>query len=198
MNTVVENLRFTLFQRMALVSLILGIGIFCIGDHFYHVWTKTLSYHWMPMVDGQSIWVWPIFIGGAVLMVITAYPFTHDYPSPPTRHNLVFEFLWIHAIYLSSGLFGDAYPILFSMVMVALWALRVVLFTTYRSSIVALSLLLAGISPPMEGLFSYFGLFDYTLQQFVRVPWWLFAVYLHGGFGLFRWACWIRSGRLSQ
>ena len=68
--------RYSIQKRFVLISLLIGIFVYCIGDHFYHVKTNTLVYYWAPLVDGQSVWVWPMFIVGAAVMLGVAYLFS--------------------------------------------------------------------------------------------------------------------------
>lgn len=184
-------------KRIIIGGFLSGIIIFCWGDHFYHVWTKTLTYYWQPLLDGQSVWVWPIFIIGSIIMMGIAYLFTKD-TTPPSTQELIFNFIWVHIIYLSSGLYGNTYPKAFTLAMITLWLIRLVFLKRYRNKILLLSIIIPLISAPLEGLFSYLGLFKYHLQQFFYVPWWLFAAYLHASFFIFSAACLIRNGKASS
>lgn len=183
-------------KRFVLISLFIGIFIYCIGDHFYHVKTNTLIYHWTPLIDGQSVWVWPIFIVGAAVMLGVAYLFSAK-RTDPTKFDIISGFVIGHAIYLSSGLFGNANPVLFPFICIAFWLIRLS-FAQQKSQVVIFSLLAASIGPLVEGLFSWFGLYDYRLQEFARVPWWLFAAYLHFGQPLLDLGRWVKSGSLQS
>jgi hypothetical protein len=180
-------------QRFFIATLLVGAGVFCIGDHFYHVRHGILVYHWTPLVDGQSVWVWPVFIVGAVAMLAISHRFTRGSTAPSTP-EMLFNFAWIHGIYLSTALWGDAYPVAFITAMVGLWLLRIALLKEDRARNAALSLLLAVGASLLEGLFSQLGMFDYVQQDFARVPWWLFAAYLHAGPAIFCLSRWVRNG----
>jgi len=192
-----SNLGLTLWQRWTIGAVLGGILVYCLADHFYHVKTGVLIYHWQPLVDGQSIWVWPIFILAAFFMVLIAYPFTNGC-SAPSLKSIIFNFLWTHVIYFSSGIFGNAYLTGFTIVMIILWLFRLTFIHEYRIRIIILSITLSLITGSLEGLFSYFGLFDYQVQQVFRVPFWLFAAYLHAGFFVFSATRWIRTGKFSS
>lgn len=156
----------------------------CLGDYFFHVRTGILEYNWTPMVGGQSVWVWPIFAAGATAMVLIGTLF------PVTDTGLT-EVPWIPLfgtsgvvvlVYFLSGQFGNSHPNEFFWVVFAVWLGRLAFQRTDRLPVLWMSLTLAVLGVIVEGLFSKAGLFDYQVQQILDCPWWLGALYLHGGF----------------
>ena len=182
--------------RLLIGSLFVALCIFSVGDHFYHVWGDALTYHWQPQLDGQSFWVYPLFFAASAAFLLLTIPFTTQ-SEDPTLKKLIFEVVWIHLIYLSSGIFGTGYPTQYLAVISLLWVVRIALTRQQRMQVILFALLLAIIGGPAEGLVSYLGLFDYKLMQFVRVPWWLFVMYLHGSFVLLLIGRWVSSGRIK-
>jgi len=181
--------------RLLIGSSFVALCIFSVGDHFYHVWGGALTYHWQPQLDGQSFWVYPIFFAASAAFLLLTIPFTTQ-SEDPTLKKLIFEVLWMHLIYLSSGIFGTDYPTQYLAVISLLWVVRIALTKQQRMQVILFALLLAIIGGPAEGLVSYLGLFDYKLMQFVRVPWWLFVMYLHGSFVLLQIGRWVSIGRI--
>jgi hypothetical protein len=158
----------------------------CIGDHFFHVRTGILTYNWTPLVDGQSVWVWPIFAAGATAMVLVGLIF------PVTDTGLT-EVPWIPifgtsgvvvVVYFLSGQFGNSHPNEFFWAVFGAWLVRLAFQRTDRLPVLGMSLTLAVLGVVIEGLFSMAGLFDYQVRQILGCPWWLAALYLHGGFSV--------------
>ncbi|KVD80596.1 hypothetical protein WS62_26435 [Burkholderia sp. ABCPW 14] len=183
-------------QRIVIGALIAGLGIFSVGDHFYHVWNGILWYNWAPRLDGQSVIVWPIFVAASVAILAATHPFTSG-TTPPPLSTLVSLVAVTHLVYGATGLFGNTHPFMLSIALVALWIVRIAATTDYRMRIAVLSVIVAATGPLAEGLVSWLGLFDYKLQQFTRVPYWLFAAYLHAGPLAFTFGRWVRNGRLG-
>ncbi|AOJ05566.1 MULTISPECIES: hypothetical protein [Burkholderia] len=183
-------------QRIIIGALIAGLGIFSVGDHFYHVRNGILWYNWAPRLDGQSLIVWPIFVAGSAAILAATHPLTSG-TTPPPLPKLVSLVTVTHLVYGATGLFGNTHPFMLSITLVALWIVRIATTTDYRMRIAVLSVIVAATGPLAEGLVSWLGLFDYKLQQFARVPYWLFAAYLHAGPLAFTFGRWVRNGRLG-
>ncbi|KWZ39134.1 hypothetical protein WS72_30725 [Burkholderia savannae] len=182
--------------RAVVAALIAGLGIFSVGDHFYHVWNGILWYNWAPRLDGQSLLVWPIFVAGAGAILAVTYPFTRG-TAPPPASRLIALVAVSHLVYAATGVFGNTHPLALSIALVALWLARIAATAEHRTRIAALSVIVAATGPLIEGFVSSLGLFDYALQQFARVPYWLFAAYLHAGPLAFAFGRWVRNGRLG-
>lgn len=164
---------------LLMMSLLVGIGFYVVGDRFFHVGTRTLTYHWEPMVGGQSVAVWPIFVVAAALMFCAALAVPIDLPRQQLPELLGWGGVG-YLIYWSSGRVGDQHLVLFCAAACGAWLVRVATLP-HRRQVAAFSVVLAVIGGVAEGLFSALGLFDYQRQDIVRVPWWLFVIYLSFG-----------------
>ncbi|MUL49272.1 hypothetical protein FZI85_10300 [Mycobacterium sp. CBMA293] len=157
----------------------------CLGDHYFHVRTATLRYHWTPFVDGQSVWVWLVFAAAAAAMIASsvALPLT-DVPDTVPWRSIISAWAVFVAAYAISGVVGASGATALSVTLVAAWLVRIALCRQDRLVRVLYSGILAVVGVVGEGLFSMAGLFDYQLQQVVNCPWWLAGLYLHGGLAL--------------
>lgn len=158
----------------------------CIGDRLFHVRTGILEYHWTPLVGGQSVWVWPIFAAGATAMVLvgTLFPVTDTGLTKVPWIPIFGTSGVVVVVYFLSGQFGNSHPNEFFWAVFAVWLGRLAFQRTDRLTVLWMSLTLAVLGVIAEGLFSQAGLFDYQVKQIVGCPWWLGALYLHGGFSL--------------
>lgn len=157
----------------------------CTADHFFHLRTGVLSYHWHPFVDGQSVWAWLIFavasalfLAGAVRVPITDVPST--VPLPAMLDGIV-VFLGAYAL---SGQLGASHPTLLFWALALAWLVRVGARRRDLRAYVLHGIGLAVAGVLSEGTFSALGLFDYRLHQVVGCPWWLAGLYLHGSVAL--------------
>lgn len=171
-------------RLLALCWAIVAVSL-CAGDHFFHVRTGVLSYHWHPFVDGQSLWVWlvfavasAVFVASAVVVPIKDVPET--VPWPAMLDGIVL-FLGAYAL---SGQLGTSHPALLFWALVLAWLVRI--GARYRDlrAYVLHGIGLAVLGVLAESLFSALGLFDYQLRQIVGCPWWLAGLYLHGSIAL--------------
>jgi hypothetical protein len=87
-------------------------------------------------------------------------------------------------VYFLSGQFGNSHPNEFFWVVFAVWLGRLAFQRSDRLAVFGMSLTLAVLGVVVEALFSKAGLFDYQVRQILGCPWWLGALYLHGGFSL--------------
>ncbi|WP_412528645.1 DUF2878 domain-containing protein [Burkholderia lata] len=185
--------------RALICVLLFGLGLFSFGDHFYHVRNHVVSYNVGPFVDGQSMLVWLIFVAAAALIYVVTYAFARD-ATPPSLSLLLWQFVLMHAGYLSSGIWGISHSTELTLGLAAVWVVRIAFTSQYRGKIVAISLLLAVLGAVGEGIVSMSGFFDYapTLKQIVGVPYWLICLYLNGGPLAFTAARWVRTGVFSH
>lgn len=160
-------------------------AVLCLGDHFFHARTGILRYHWAPMVDGQSVWVWLSFAAFAAALVAAtvAVPLT-DVPATVPWARIGGSTALFVAAYGISGVVGETHPTAFFAALVVLWAVRVALLRHDRAVWIGYGIALAVVGVICEGVVSMAGLFDYRLQQIVDCPWWLAGLYLHGSFPL--------------
>ncbi|MDO9237891.1 MAG: hypothetical protein Q7U28_17880 [Aquabacterium sp.] len=177
--------------RLLCASFVFALSL-CIGDQFFHVRNGVLVYHVGPFVTGQSVWVWPIFFAAAVSFVICGIGFAWKCPPVSPARALVNGMLAMGAYY-ASGVFHDARQDLLIAVFVLVWIVRLVLQKQYAFRTMLASLTLALCAAPMEGFVSYLGLFDYVQQDVARVPWWLFAAYLHAAPTVLDLSRWVQN-----
>ncbi|WP_320668667.1 hypothetical protein [Patulibacter defluvii] len=156
---------------------------FCVGDHFFHVRNGILSYSWEPMVDGQSVAVWPIFAAGSAIIVAVARLLpTAWLPEKPFRWGpVLLTFALTQLGYALSGQWGNAHPWRLTALLAVAW-LVMFAFTPAKKAVLASSILLGVLGPFFEGAFSAAGLFDYAHVDVFHTPLWLAALYINGGF----------------
>lgn len=159
--------------------------VLCLGDHYLHLRTGMLSYNWEPLVDGQSVWVWLAFAGGAAFMigVSVAVPL-RDHPAELAWAPIIDGAVLFLGAYALSGQLGASHPTGLFFGLALTWLVRVVGRGTAAPTYLVHGVLLAIVGVVAEGLFSKVGLFDYQLQQVMDCPWWLAGLYLHGSIAL--------------
>ena len=158
--------------------------VLCFGDHYCHVATGRLSYHWAPLVDGQSVWVWLIFaVAAAAFVWGTALVPMRDVPAKVTWPALFDTATVFVTGYALSGQMGATHPTALTVGLVVAWLVRVAA-RGFAPAYLVHGVVFAAIGVAGEGLFSMMGLFDYQLQQVVDCPWWLAGLYLHGSVAL--------------
>ena len=57
-----------------MLASIVGGTFIAIGDHLFHVRTHVLTHFWHPRWDGQTLLVFPLFMGAAAFMILAATP----------------------------------------------------------------------------------------------------------------------------
>lgn len=171
--------------RFLIGSWIAITAILSAGDHYFHVRTGILRYHWAPVVDGQSVWAWLVFAGAAAAMLAltVAFPLS-DVPSAVPWISVLGATAVFVGAYAISGQIGDSHPTALFVTLLVLWLARVALRGADRAVYLVHGALLAVAGVAGEGLFSMAGLFDYRLQQILDCPWWLAGLYLHGSIAL--------------
>src|SRR5690349_24671034 len=158
--------------------------ILCLGDHYCHVATGRLSYHWAPLVDGQSAWVWLIYaVAAAAFVWFTAMVPVRDVPATMPWAPIFDGAVTFVAAYALSGQLGASHPTGLLVGLVAAWLVRVAA-RGFPVTYLVHGVVFASIGVVAEGSFSMLGLFDYQLQQVVDCPWWLAGLYLHGSIAL--------------
>ena len=55
-----------------MLASIVGGTFIAIGDHLFHVRTHVLTHFWHPRWDGQTLLVFPLFMGAAAFMILAA------------------------------------------------------------------------------------------------------------------------------
>lgn len=142
-------------------------------DQLFHIRTETLEYHWRPQVFGQTIIVPLVFAGAVVAMFLTA-----DVVKGGRRGSLISSMLIATGAYLVSGLLAPRFAIAYALILVGLWLARVTLRRDPR--LILLGVVIAAGGVLGEAALSVVGEFDYLHPDVLRVPWWLFGLYLHG------------------
>lgn len=186
---------------MTRTRLLIGSWVFvtltlCLSDHYFHLRTGRLAYHWVPLVDGQSVWTWLIFAvaAGGFVGVAALVPL-REVPDRVPWAGIVDASVLFVGVYALSGQLGATHPTLLFWSLVVAWLIRI---AARRADVLwyaghGVALAVAGVAG--EGLFSQLGLLDYQLQQVVNCPWWLAGLYLHGSIALLEVA---RGARLRS
>lgn len=142
-------------------------------DQLFHIRTETLEYHWHPQVFGQTIIVPLVFAGAVVAMFHTA-----AFVKGGRRGSVGLSMLIATGAYLVSGLLAPRLAIAYALILVGLWLARVTLRRDPR--LILLGVVIAAGGVLGEAALSAVGEFDYLHPDVLRVPWWLFGLYLHG------------------
>jgi hypothetical protein len=142
-------------------------------DLFFHIQTDTLEYYWEPQFFGQAFTIPFLFAAAAVMMFRTAATLGGGRPASA----------WISIVittvmYAISGRVGPDHAVTYAWVLIALWIVRVAWRRDPRLIAVGLSIAAGGVLG--EGALSAVGEFNYLHPDVLRVPWWLFGLYLHG------------------
>jgi hypothetical protein len=169
----------------------------CLGDHFFHVRTGTLTYHWAPMIDGQSVAVAGFFLFLAVVGWVGYWRLAAfwDGAAPPSWGYVAYSLVAMTAVYAASGQYGDSHHWVFFWAAAGLLAVRVVAEGRghLRATLLACLFLLGGWFA--EGVVIYMGMFDYARPDVFGMPAWLIVQYPHGAF--FGLAC-ARKARTAR
>ncbi len=128
---------------------------------------------------GQAWWVPPMF-GVVTVVTMRLYallrPMLGARIAPASRTQLVTTALALASAYVVTGP-GAARPMMLAGGLAALWAFRAMARRSLPE--VWLALLIAVVGPAVEALTSASGAFRYVAADFLYVPMWLPAVYLH-------------------
>ena len=142
-------------------------------DQFFHLRTETLVYHWHPQVFGQTIIV-PFVFGLAIVAMFQVAGALEG----GRRASLAGSMALVTGAYLLSGLLAPRFAVAYAIVLVVLWLARVAWRGDARLLVVGVAIAVGGVLG--EAALSAVGEFDYLDPDVLRVPWWLFGLYLHG------------------
>lgn len=155
-----------------------------------HVHTGTLSYP-EPFLFGQAWWVYPGFVGAFLTMGFCYLQMTArlanrlpvaQSTAPGNLRDFAEAVIAFALVYLLSG-FGNAEPVLLSVIFYGTFALR--LLATYeRGWLLVLAVVMAIGGMFAEGTLSAVGGVNYRHVDIYHVPWWLGGLYMHGAFAL--------------
>jgi hypothetical protein len=157
---------------------------FCLGDHFFHVRTGILTYHWAPMIDGQSVGT----LGFMLLLAVVGWvgywwlAAFWDSEPPPSWGYIAYTLAAMTVVYYASGQFGSSHHWMFFWVTAGLLALRVLVEGRGHllATLLACFFLLGGWFT--EGLFILMGMHSYAQPDVFGMPAWLIVQFPHGLF----------------
>lgn len=142
-------------------------------DQIFHLRTETLVYHWHPQFLGQTITVPFLFALAVVAMLRAAGGLVGG-----RRCSLIGSLLIVSGAYLVSGLLAPEFAWAYAVVLIVLWLARVFWRGDPRLLLLGVAIAVGGMLG--EAALSAVGEFDYLDPNVLRVPWWLFGLYLHG------------------
>ena len=159
-----------------MLASIVGGTFIAVGDHLFHVSTHVLTHFWHPRWDGQTLLVFPLFMGAAALMILAATPVVRSCVRP-SAPRLAVEAGAFYVAYWFTGQVGVRYPGWCLVVLLATFAGRLMLDDNPRAVLVVG--IMIGIGGCLgEAVVSELGLFRYVGRWVV--PIWLLPLYLHG------------------
>ena len=178
-------------KKMGGVMLLAGIGaiISTLCDKF-HVMTNTLSYP-NPFLFGQAWWVFPIFMLAFAAMALGYLKLIEYLPksidrshsvTPCNSEEFIQSSLMYALIYLLSG-FASHFPILLCVLFYVSYLFRLA-SSHDRAFMLILSCLLALAGTLSEASLMAMDKAHYTQPDFLGVPGWLPALYMHGTYAL--------------
>lgn len=167
------------------IAFIVGFAMwFVLGDHFFHVRTGTLTYHWEPMIGGQSIAIVAFFLTLSVIGWLGYWWFAAywDGDAPPSWGYVAFNLVALTVLYWASGRYGDNHPWEFIWVVGGVWVLRVLVEGRGHAlaTIAACLFVTGGVFA--EAAVIFLGMWDYAQPDVLGIPAWLIPQYLHGAF----------------
>jgi hypothetical protein len=161
-----------------LIAAVIG-GVACVvGDHL-HV-TEGVLFYPSPVLWQQAWWVFPLFFFATLAVIAGArliIPRPPEGPGSPIR-IAVGDFFALLIAYAFTA-FEHTRPNVVLCVLVALWMARVLRGMPPREIVFCLLIALGGTS--WEAMWSGIGMFTYHHPDFLGVPRWLPALYLHAG-----------------
>ncbi len=182
-------------RARGLVAAIVG-GVAClVGDHL-HVVEGVLFYPHKVFWD-QAWWVFPLFFG-ATIVVLAGIHWVHPDPPPRLEHPvraLVGDSIAFMTAYAFTA-FAATLPDVVLWVLLASWVARVVHGMPPRHVLFCVLVAIGGTS--WEAMWSGIGMFTYHHPDFLGVPRWLPALYLHAAVAADSARCVIVPGRAAR
>jgi hypothetical protein len=174
---------------------VVGAVVCTIGDHL-HVVCGVLFYPYPTLAD-QAWWVPPLFAASS-LAAIVAVPLVRGArfggkgaPSHPSGRAILGDSFAFFTAYAFTA-FGSPLPNVVLGVLTAFWMARVL--RGVPRWVIVYSLGAAIVGPLAEAAISSLGGFAYRAPDFLLVPRWLPALYLHVGFVVGPVRRWVDTG----
>ncbi|HNY51513.1 MAG TPA: DUF2878 family protein [Smithella sp.] len=168
------------------VTGIIGAAVwFTLCDKFFHIDHNILVYHWQPLnvlFQGQSAWTFPIFLCATTGFFFATRPFANAWRDNPSYIILAANALVCTLAYFGSGMMGNAHPVIYFWIVLAIWVARILFTHENRNTAIKACLIMGFLGCFWEGATSKLGYFDYHYTNIFNIPLWLFACYLHAGF----------------
>ena len=167
------------------ISFIVAFTVwFCLGDHFFHVRTGILTYHWKPMIDGQSVAIAAFFFALTVVGWLGYWWFAKfwDGEAPPSWGYVASTLVALTVLYAASGQYGNSHPREFFWVVAGLWVLRVLVEGRGHPLATIAACLFVTCAVFAEAAVIFLGMWDYARPDVLGIPAWLIPQYLHGAF----------------
>jgi hypothetical protein len=160
------------------VAVLLGATICFVCDHL-HVTEGVLAYT-HPVLWRQAWWVFPLFVGSTLVALTAARGMRRLFGGRPFGIYPVVADVVAFATAYAFTAFAHTLPDVVLWVLVAAWIARVAGGTP--AWLVVYTLVSAAVGPAFEATLSRLGWFHYQHPDFLGVPRWLPALYLHIGF----------------
>jgi hypothetical protein len=184
------------FWRYGLGFVAVFTVVFILGDHFFHVRTGILTYHWEPKFDGQSVgslifWLTLAASGWPGFWLLARF---WDDEDPPTWGYVALCFAISTVTYWASGAYGYSHYWTFFWVVTGVLAARVLLEGRGHpvAMLVACCYLIGGAV--IEAIFIKMGMHTYARPDVLGMPAWLFVFF---PFGAFLGVAWGRKARAA-
>ena len=158
-----------------LIGGVIGGFASLVGDHL-HV-TQGVLFYPHPVLWQQAWWVFPLFFGATIAIfagVNLVHPKPLD-PDPPVR-AAIGDFIAFLTAYAFTA-FANSLPNVVLFVLLGTWVARVVRGMPGRHIVFCILCALSGTA--FEASWSGLGMFTYYHPDFLGVPRWLPALYLH-------------------
>ena len=160
------------------VAVLFGGALCFVGDHL-HVTHGVLSYS-HPVLWNQAWWVPLLFMVATAAALVSARGLRRAFGGRPFgTHPMIADALGFGTAYAFTA-YAHTLPDVVLWVLVLAWLARVLGGVPAWLVVYSLGAALAG--PAVEAGVSRLGVFHYTHPDFLGVPKWLPALYLHVGF----------------
>ena len=170
---------------LTVAGIIAAAGWFTLCDKFFHIDNNILLYYWQPLhvlFQGQSVWTFPIFLCATTGFYFATRPFATAWKENPSYFVLAVNAIVCTLVYFASGIMGNSHPMIYFLIVLAIWAVRILITHEHRHTAIKACLVMGFLGCFWEGATSRLGYFDYYYTNIFNVPLWLFACYLHAGF----------------